>query len=81
MVTDSGTVQEETSVLGVPCFTLSGATEREITVTHGTNVLLEDPRDLADVRPSAGARTPSVIPLWDGRAAVRVAEALAALPV
>ena len=79
VVTDSGTVQEETSALGVPCFTLRAATEREITVTHGTNVLLgHDPRDLADVRPAAGPPTPCAIPLWDGRAAARIADVLVA---
>jgi UDP-N-acetylglucosamine 2-epimerase (non-hydrolysing) len=77
VVTDSGTVQEEASTLGVRCYTLRASTERAITLTHGTNTLLADPRDLADVRPS-GARTPSVIPLWDGRAAQRVADALVA---
>jgi UDP-N-acetylglucosamine 2-epimerase (non-hydrolysing) len=61
----------------VRCYTLRASTERAITLTHGTNALLADPRDLADVRP-AGARTPSAIPLWDGRAGQRVADALVA---
>ena len=52
IVTDSGTVQDEASALGVSCFTLRASTERTITLTHGTNVLLgEDPRDIADVAP------------------------------
>ena len=75
VVTDSGGVQEETTALGVPCFTLRDNTERPITVTHGTNTLLgldprridEVPRRLADRRPSA------VPPLWDGLAGERAA--------
>jgi UDP-N-acetylglucosamine 2-epimerase (non-hydrolysing) len=79
VVTDSGTVQEETSALGVSCFTLRSSTERTVTLTHGTNALLgADPRDLADVRPAPGGPTPSIIPLWDGRAGERVADALVA---
>ena len=46
IVTDSGGVQEETSALGVRCFTLRANTERPVTITHGTNVLLgDDPRE------------------------------------
>lgn len=79
VVTDSGTVQEESSALGVPCYTLRAGTERTITLTHGTNVLLgDDPRDLSDVRLAAGPPTPSAIPLWDGRASARIADALVA---
>ncbi len=79
IVTDSGTVQEEASALGVRCYTLRSSTERTITLTHGTNVLLgDDPRDVADVRPSNADPTPCAIPLWDGRSGERVAEALIA---
>jgi UDP-N-acetylglucosamine 2-epimerase (non-hydrolysing) len=79
VLTDSGTVQEEASALGVRCFTLRAATERTITVTHGTNVLLgDDPRDIADVRTAQAEPTPCAIPLWDGRAGERVADALVA---
>ncbi len=79
IVTDSGTVQEEASALGVRCYTLRSSTERTITLTHGTNALLgDDPRDLADVRPSGSAPTPCAIPLWDGRAGERIADALVA---
>ena len=79
VVTDSGTLQEETSALGVPCYTLRAATEREITISHGTNVLLgDDPRDIADVRPSIAPPTPCAIPFWDGRASERVARTLVA---
>ena len=79
IVTDSGGVQEEASALGVACYTFRRNTERPITLTHGTNVLLgDDPADIADVRPSPFAPTPCAIPLWDGRAAERVADVLIA---
>ena len=79
IVTDSGTMQDEASALGVPCFTLRSMTERAITLSHGTNALLgSDPRGLADVRLRPGGPTPCAIPLWDGRAAGRVAEVLLA---
>jgi len=79
VVTDSGGIQEETSWLGVPCFTVRDTTERPITVTHGTNTLV----DFDDVRQQiepvlAGAVTYGGIdlPLWDGRTAGRVAQVL-----
>ena len=79
IVTDSGGVQEEASALGVSCFTFRPNTERPVTLTHGTNVLLgEDPAEIAEVRLATHAPTPSAIPLWDGRAAERVADALEA---
>jgi len=80
VLTDSGGVQEETTILRIPCGTLRPNTERPITVSLGTNELLD--------------RTPSVIvaaveralagewkeggapPLWDGRAAARIVDAL-----
>jgi UDP-N-acetylglucosamine 2-epimerase (non-hydrolysing) len=79
IVTDSGGVQEEASALGVSCFTFRPNTERPVTLTHGTNVLLgEDPAEIAEVRPAPHPPTPSAIPLWDGHAAERVADALEA---
>ena len=79
IVTDSGGVQEEASALGVACYTFRPNTERPITLTHGTNMLLgEDPAEIAEVRLSPHPPTPCVIPLWDGRAGERVAEVLIA---
>jgi UDP-N-acetylglucosamine 2-epimerase (non-hydrolysing) len=78
VVTDSGGIQEETTVLGVPCFTLRDTTERPVTVTHGTNEVLGlRPELLPDVprrlRTRAAVVSPSVPPLWDGHAGERAA--------
>jgi UDP-N-acetylglucosamine 2-epimerase (non-hydrolysing) len=78
VVTDSAGVQEETTVLGVPCFTIGRSTERALTVTHGTNVLLgEDPLEIADVPVGSLPEDLSEIPLWDGNAGRRIAADLA----
>ncbi len=81
VLTDSGGIQEETSVLGIPCLTLRDNTERPITVTDGTNTLIgADGARLAPALADALARddfTPRRPPLWDGRAAERVVAALA----
>ena len=80
VITDSGGVQEETTILGVPCITLRENTERPVTVTEGTNVLAGTGRDgilsafAEAMNGAAGARVPLY---WDGRAAVRIVEALA----
>jgi UDP-N-acetylglucosamine 2-epimerase (non-hydrolysing) len=79
IVTDSGGVQEEASALGISCYTFRPNTERPVTLTHGTNVLLgDDPADLLAVRPAPYPPTPSAIPMWDGHAGERVAQVLAA---
>lgn len=81
VVTDSGGVQEETTALGVPCFTLRKNTERPITVTQGTNVLLGlDPRRVLDIPRLLSEPSPSAIPaLWDGGAGARAAAVIAAV--
>lgn len=77
-VTDSGGLQEETSILGVPCLTFRPNTERPETITLGTNRLArpEDARSEIDrvlARPMPGS---SVIPLWDGNTASRIVTVL-----
>lgn len=78
VVTDSGGVQEETTALGIPCFTLRDNTERPVTVTHGTNVVLGlSPARLAEVADRlVHPRRSLVPPLWDGAAGERAADAI-----
>ncbi len=57
VVTDSGGIQEETTILGVPCLTLRPNTERPITVTHGTNRLVEPRGRRGGGRTDPGRRT------------------------
>jgi UDP-N-acetylglucosamine 2-epimerase (non-hydrolysing) len=83
VLTDSGGIQEETTYLGVPCFTLRDNTERPVTIRAGTNTLLGlDPDRIAEIPALLGDREtgPDPPPMWDGRAAERVAEVVAALP-
>ena len=78
VLTDSGGVQEETTALGMPCFTLRENTERPVTVTHGTNTVLgleparidEVPALLDEIVPTGPP------PLWDGHAGERAAFAV-----
>jgi len=79
VLTDSGGVQEETTVLCVPCLTLRESTERPVTISHGTNILAgTDPRRILDawrtVRTSGGRAV--MPPLWDGGAARRIVDVL-----
>src|SRR5262249_24774805 len=78
VITDSGGIQEETTYLGIPCITVRANTERPITISHGTNVLVgpdperiraEATRMLYEPR---RASTPP--PLWDGQAGARIAK-------
>jgi UDP-N-acetylglucosamine 2-epimerase (non-hydrolysing) len=83
VITDSGGVQEETSVLGVPCLTYRTTTERPVTIELGTNTLVGvDPALLREAARAALAEDPPEkppeIPLWDGKAGPRAAEAVAA---
>jgi UDP-N-acetylglucosamine 2-epimerase (non-hydrolysing) len=90
VLTDSGGIQEETTYLGIPCFTLRDNTERPVTIRAGTNTLLGlDPARITEIPEllraraatsragSAGeAEEPARPYLWDGRAAERVADVL-----
>src|SRR5205085_3713911 len=80
VLTDSGGIQEETTYLGVPCLTLRDNTERPITVTIGTNILVGQDRhkltsELTKIL-DGGAKRGQVPPLWDGRASDRIADVL-----
>jgi UDP-N-acetylglucosamine 2-epimerase (non-hydrolysing) len=76
VLTDSGGIQEETTVLGVPCLTFRENTERPVTVTHGTNrVVGLDPKRVgaaADDIIKDRTFTPRIPELWDGHAAERI---------
>jgi UDP-N-acetylglucosamine 2-epimerase (non-hydrolysing) len=82
VLTDSGGIQEETTFLGLPCFTLRPNTERPVTTVEqgGTNVVLgADPERIADVPAllrEAGGRESRLPRLWDGKAAERVVDVL-----
>lgn len=83
VITDSGGITEETTVLGIPCLTLRDNTERPETVTIGSNELVgTDPTKLPPVmrRLFAGDwKKSSVPPLWDGKTGGRIVEALSKL--
>ncbi len=80
VLTDSGGIQEETTVLGIPCLTLRQNTERPVTVTEGTNVIVgTDPATIraeVDKILSGKARPGSVPQGWDGAAAARIVDVL-----
>lgn len=80
VLTDSGGIQEETTILGIPCLTIRENTERPVTITEGTNVLVgTDPeRIVAEARRIlAGKSNAGRVPeLWDGHAAKRIVHIL-----
>ncbi|MBK5233739.1 MAG: UDP-N-acetylglucosamine 2-epimerase (non-hydrolyzing) [Thermoleophilia bacterium] len=81
VLTDSGGIQEETTYLGVPCFTLRNNTERPVTVELGTNTMLGlDPARIVEIPgliTDGGAVTSQPPPLWDGKASERIADLIA----
>jgi UDP-N-acetylglucosamine 2-epimerase (non-hydrolysing) len=83
VITDSGGIQEETTFLGVPCLTVRDNTERPVTVSLGTNVIVGQDRErlraeLAKVVGGNG-KTGSIPPLWDGHAGERIAATLGSI--
>ena len=82
VLTDSGGIQEETTILGISCVTLRDSTERPVTITQGTNVLAGTGKEsilsktISQLKKSSdGSDRPA---LWDGRAAERIVDILAA---
>ena len=75
ILTDSGGVQEESTYFKVPCFTLRENTERPVTITDGTNQLVEPDVTYSDLlvylNNSKNKKTPK---LWDGKSSERIAE-------
>lgn len=82
VLTDSGGIQEETTILGVPCMTLRESTERPVTITEGTNRLvhitaediLKNYREIMNNKDSYSASVPK---FWDGKAAQRIVKIIA----
>ena len=85
VLTDSGGIQEETTILGVPCLTLRENTERPATVIHGTNRVIGVARSrIIDAALFALGHPPArrpAPPLWDGYAAARIVDTLLGVPV
>jgi len=85
VITDSGGIQEETTYLGIPCFTLRANTERPVTCSVGTNTVLGlAPERIADVPRLLAEQAPreaGIPELWDGAAAGRIVDVLARMPL
>ena len=84
VLTDSGGIQEETTVLGVPCLTLRECTERPVTITEGTNRLvpMDKKKIISEVISVAkeGIKKRRIPNLWDGRAAERIVGIISSNP-
>jgi len=82
VMTDSGGIQEETTILGVPCMTLRKSTERPVTITEGTNRLVHVTyenilKNYREIMNNEGSYRTSVPKFWDGKAAERIARIIA----
>jgi len=86
VLTDSGGIQEETTVLGIPCITLRENTERPITVTSGTNSIAGTDTDRIIAAADSALGNPAdkssaaKLDFWDGHAADRILDALIEAP-
>ena len=79
VITDSGGIQEETTILGIPCLTIRDSTERPVTITEGTNVLVgrDTDRILNGYRQSLNRAKPCTRPkFWDGNTSERIVRIL-----
>jgi UDP-N-acetylglucosamine 2-epimerase (non-hydrolysing) len=81
VMTDSGGIQEETTILGIPCMTLRENTERPVTIAEGTNRLVhvtaeEILKSYRQIKQS-GSKRGKIPKLWDGKAAERIARIIA----
>ncbi len=80
VLTDSGGIQEETTVLGIPCFTLRDSTERPVTIEIGTNILVNpDYKSILEnymLFKSGKLKRGKIPPLWDGKASERILDVI-----
>lgn len=76
VITDSGGIQEESTFLNIPCFTLRPQTERPVTVTMGTNTVIEPDDRALGLIVSGKRKTASRIENWDGRTSLRIMDIL-----
>ena len=77
-MTDSGGIQEEATVLGVPCLTVRSTTERPITIWEGTNKLVKVDELVSEATKilKGDSKKGQIPPLWDGKAAGRIVNVL-----
>ena len=74
--TDSGGIQEETTYLKIPCLTMRKSTERPITISEGTNILVNSEKEIAKTLKFLGKKKSSIPKYWDGKSAERILDAL-----